>query len=270
MSKELPQSYHSSIAGLPPSIHDLQQTSLSKHPDVEEHEASTELAEASDEGSIDKMRGLTNRETLRGFRQKTKAKTKQLLSLGDARSVQERAGLDDDEILANIDDDPAFNPGKLVKKKRLNGAVTRDKTIGALQSLATTVIHPKKSIKAKVTRTTAGKLSQTERPYLSQRADLEFLEAHDNLSRAESSMSSRIGTSDDGQDTWTDDCRDRVKELEAHRASLLVAWTTSRHIARIRVVPKRHIQFPENQDFIEKDSEGNFKRYQWERWLGYV
>ncbi|KAL2047929.1 hypothetical protein ABVK25_011198 [Lepraria finkii] len=47
--------------------------------------------------------------------------------------------------------------------------------------------------------------------------------------------------------------------MEVHRESLRAAWTTRRHVRRVRVVPKR---------YVERDDGGNFVRYDWLGWLG--
>ncbi len=224
----------------------------------------------SDDGSIDKMRGPSKRERLRGLTSRTKTNTKRLLNLEKPHDHDDGADRHDDDVLDDINADPAFNPSKLIKKKRLTIGGAAGKALGSIQTVAETVTHPIESIKSKATRTTAGNLSQAERPYLSQKADLEFLKAHVNLSRAKSSRSSRHNTSDDEQDPVEDEFREKVEELEAHRESLRVAWTTSRHIGRVRVVPKEHMDFPDDQAFLEKDDRGNVVRYKWEKWLGYV
>lgn len=109
-----------------------------------------------------------------------------------------------------------------------------------------------------------------ERPYLGPESDLEFLQAHDNLKHAESSRSSEQGTSDDESNAAVRSHKERFHEIEAHRESLCAAWTTSRHVRRVRVVPKRHIGRPQNEDFARRDEHGKLVRYDLLRWLGHV
>lgn len=210
----------------------------------------------------------SRRERLSGLTSKTKEKTKKLLRVDN--SLDEQPESDDDDIFDNIEHNAAFNTSALVKQKRLRPGKAADKTLSNIKSLGKAVVHPVDSIKSKATRTTAGQLSKADRPYLSQKADLEYLDAHDNLKRAESTGSSKQGTSDEEQESVIGGHRDKIRELEAHRESLRVAWTTSRHVRRVRVVPKRHINFPENEYFVERNGRGEFARYDWLKWLGYV
>ncbi|KAI9822581.1 MAG: hypothetical protein M1827_000300 [Pycnora praestabilis] len=208
------------------------------------------------------------RNRLRELTTRTKVKTKKLLRIDGIRDQSDGDGEDDHEDrhepLDNITGNPAFEPKNLLRKKRVSVGGTADKALGTLQSVASLVAHPKTAVKSKASRTTAGKLSQAEHPYLSQKADLEFLKAHDDLHEAESS---RGGTSDDERDPAAEE-RKKLEELEGHRESVRVAWTTSRHIHRARVVPKRHLNIPDSSFFEEKDAHGNFVRYRWGEWLG--
>ena len=210
---------------------------------------------------------------LRNLTTQTKAKTKRLLNVDSVSYLKNESGFEDQEALHSIRDDPAFNPSKLASQRTFPTRGKTEKTIDILQSIGTSVIHPKRTVITKIKKTTAGNLSTVQRPHLSQKADLEFLEAHENLSRAQSTSSSRQTTSGDEDEEWEDPAtakyRDKVVQLEAHRESLRVAWTTD-HIERVRVVPKRHIEFPEPESFIERDEKGSQTRYKWEKWLGYV
>ena len=229
---------------------------------------SSEQADASDNGSINRVEGGTKRQKLRALTSKTKAKTKKLLRIEDRESNDEGSDSQEHGVLRNLECDPAFSHNQLYKQKRWSDGKTAYRPLGALESIATTVIHPKKAVKSKATRTTAGQLSKAERPFLSKRADLEFLEAHDNLYRAESSKSSRQVTSESEDDDLTVGYREMVKDMQAHRESLRAAWTTSRHVRRVRVVPKRHIEYRDRKFFTKKDSEG--EHIDWLSWLGYV
>ena len=216
------------------------------------------------------LNGSSRRKKLRNLTLKTKAKTKKLLNVDSSKSEAESENY---EALRNIKDDPAFNPTELANQKTSPTGEKTDTTTDVLQSIVNTVTHPKRTVITKVKKTTAGTLSTVQRPPLSQRADLNFLEAHENLSRAESTSSSRQTISGEEDEEWEDPAtakyRDKVATLEAHRESLRVAWTTD-HIERVKVVPKRQIKFPEAETFIERDENGSQTRYKWEQWLGYV
>ena len=223
----------------------------------------------SDNGSMEDAPGPMTRKRLSSLTGRTKAKTKKLFSL-EGIDVDEQSQDDQEDPLDILKTDPAFNSSQLTKKRRFRPAKTANKMLGAIQSLGNAVVHPVKSAKSTVTRTTASQLSKVERPFLSQKADIEFLQAHDNLKRAESTStsSSKRGTSDEEQDSLIDGHRDRVREMEEHRESLRAAWTTSRHV--VRVVSQKHIIFPDDEYFVERDEHGDFVRYEWLKWLGYV
>ena len=224
----------------------------------------------SDHGSMENISVPTTRKRLLNLTRRTKAKTKKLLKL-DGAVGNEQSEVMKENTLDDKKNDPELHSHQLVKRKKLHQRKTADRTLGAIQSISNAVVHPVKSAKSTVTRTTAGQLSKAERPFLSQDADIEFLRAHDNLERAESSRgSSKQDVSDEDQESLIGSHRDKIREMEEHRESLRVAWTTSRHVRRVRVVPKRHITFPDNECFVERDERGDFVRYDWLTWFGYV
>ena len=255
------------------SGHTVQEPSASDAPRFDAAETINDRVEGrtspSDDGSMGNILGSTRRERLSGLTRRTKAQTKTFLKL-NSDGMDEQSEEEEEDPLDNMKSDPAFNSSQLIKKKRFRPGKTADKTLGAIQSIGNAVVHPIKSVKSTASRTTAGQLSKAERPFLSQKADIEFLQAHDNLKRAESTSSSKQGTSDEEQETLIGDHRDKIREMEEHRESLRVAWTTSRHVRRVRVVPKRHIKFPDNGYFVERDEGGEIVRYDWLNWLGYV
>ena len=224
----------------------------------EERQTST-----SDNGSMEKMPGPMTRKRLSGLTGRTKAKTKKLLKLNGAQADEHSENKEEDP-LEHVEHNPAFNSSRLIKKKRFRPAKTTHKTLGAIQSIGSAIVHPVQSAKSTATRTTASQLSKTERPFLSQKADIEYLQAHDNFKRVESISSSKQGMLDEEQESH----RDKIREMEEHRENLHAAWTTSRHV--VRVVAKRRIDFPDNEYFVERDEHGDFVRYEWLKWLGYV
>ena len=229
---------------------------------------SIRATDSSDDGSIDKIAGSSKRKRLSTLTSKTKAKTMKILKLKsttDGRSDSEEEG-----PLSTLEYDPAFNPSELRKPRRFRPGKSAEKALGTMQTVGKVFIHPKDTIKKGATRTTAGQLSKAERPYLSKEANLDFLQAHDNLKQAESTNSSKQVTSDEEQKDLVVSQRDKVKEMEEHRESLRVAWITSRHVRRVRVVPKRHINLPKDEYFVERDERGQVICYDWLKWLGYV
>lgn len=238
-------------------------------PDSDEQGTAKDHDGSSEDGSIPKMPGTSTRKRLSILKSRTKTKTKRFFKV-DGAGVDGESEPEEDGVFDNIEHDPAFHTSALVKEKRFRPGKTADKTLGHIKSLGKAVVHPVESIKSKATRTTAGQLSKADRPYLSKTADKNYLQAHDNLKRAESTSSSKENTSDEEQQSLIGNHRDKVREMEAHRESLRAAWTTSRHVRRVRVVPKRHVDFPDNDYFVERDEEGNYVRYDWLAWLGYV
>lgn len=200
---------------------------------------------------------------LRAFSNKTKEKAKKSLARNKKPTAVEKDGL------SIIECDPAFNSNTLANGKPMSRDGSIRKARKTLQSIATAVVHPTDAIKSKATRATAGKLSIIPRPYLSQEADLDFLNAHNDLDHAKSSRSSRKASAADDKDSLSRNRREKVQELEAYRESLSVKWTTS-NVGRARVVPKRHIKLPMKNEFAERDAQGNPVRYDWLKWLGHV
>lgn len=221
-------------------------------------------------GGTDKLETSAKMQKLRVFSSKTKEKTMKLLHVNGGGSSQRGPISDKSDALSIIEHDPAFNPHMLDQEKRVNTTVLITKARETLRSIALAMVHPKDSIKSKATKATAGKLSSAERPYLSQEADLDFLNAHDELDRAYSSRSSRQGISDRGEDLLTTDRRGKVQEMEAHRESLRVAWITSRHVSRVRVVPKRQIEAPSTSFLTKEVIRGHLMRSELLKWLGHV
>ena len=241
--------------------------SLPRNGHVKANSASSEPAPDSDDGSMDEV-ALSKKKRLSGLTRRAKAKTKRILKIDSAAA---EADSEDDQggPMNDIEHDPAFNPSQLTKKKHMSPTGAAEKTKGTLKTIGTTIAHPKEAIKSKITETTAGQLSKSERPFLSKKADQEYLEAHDNLKREESTSSSKHGTSEEEQDAMVGSQKERIRQMESHRESLQAAWTTRRHVRRVRVVPKRHIDFPENVYFAERDGTGRLVRYDWLKWLGY-
>ena len=235
-----------------------------------EHDESTTSCSvlAFAETSENSINQVSRKSRLSDLTRLTKAKTKRFLKGRDALRRIDTGHKE--SIMDHQGQDAEFHPGDRAKEQCQSGGGALGRTLGVLQSAGRTVIHPKDAIKSKVTKTTAGQLSKAERPYLSQKADLEFLQAHDNLKWFESSSPSRHGDSDDGFESVVGKHKHKIREMEEHRESLQVTWTTSRHVRRVRVVPKHHINFPEDSFFVKRNKNGTVIRYDWLKWLGYV
>lgn len=221
-------------------------------------------------GSTHDLELCAKMQRLRVISSKTKEKTMRILHVDGGGSSDTGAMSEESDALSILERDPAFNPHMLNQQKPTNTNVSTSKARETLRSIVTAVVHPKESLKSKAAKTTAGKLSNAERPYLSQEADIDFLNAHKDLDRAYLTRPSRKGTSDGEEDPLTNDCKGKVQEMEAHRESLRVAWMTSRHVSRVRVVPKRLIKFPSPSYFTKGDISGHLFRAEFLKWLGHV
>lgn len=210
----------------------------------------------------------SKRAKVRRLRRKTKEKTKSLLGMDGHITSDSEADAQQD-VAQQLHNDPAFNPAQIrpSTSEHLDGPHSSPKR--ALKSVATAITHPKNTIKDKMTKTAAGKLSGAQRPYLSPEADREFLQAHDNLSQVTSRRASSKASDNDTDDA-AGKARREVEKLEDHRQSLKAGWTTSRHVDRVRVVQNMLPPFPNRESFVERDPAGNNVRYRWEKFIGYV
>lgn len=165
--------------------------------------------------------------------------------------------------------DAAFNLSRLNTEHR-SEKDTAVKIQANFHTVAAAIANPKRAIKGKATRSTAGRLSRIERPYLSKDMDMDLIEAHDDLSLAQSTPSTIRLTSRVSQELGNDNYRERIERLEAQRESLRAAYTTGRLVQRVRVVPKRHLDFPRDNHSVERNLQRECVGYDWLKWIGYV
>lgn len=250
--------------------------------DYNQESLSDQQSCVSEENVVTTSKTPTKGQKLRRFSSKTKQKTKRIFHISDRRASVEYTSF---EGVGIIENDPAFNPTMLQqqqaqqpKEQQPHHTVVEKaakKTLDNLHSVAIAVIHPKDTIKSKVTKITAGTLSHADRPFLSHNADLDFLNAHDEMNQAYSATSAQENVLSDKEDEKNQYCQTKVVEMEARRESLRIAWITSKHISRVRVVPKRHIQYPDLSEFYVKNGNDNSNdrsllKIDWLKWLGYV
>ncbi|RDW85209.1 hypothetical protein BP6252_02799 [Coleophoma cylindrospora] len=174
-----------------------------------------------------------------------------------------------DAALGEINESPAFNSAKFLEATHIGASSKADQAISLVQSTIDAIIHPRKAITAKATRTTAGSLAKS-RPQLSRQCDLDFLQAHDELSRAVSSRGAR----DDEEavarkNSNIEDRQRQVRDLERKRESMRAAWVTGRHVKRVRSVNKEPEPLP-GADHFEKKDDCGADEFQWHIWLGRV
>jgi hypothetical protein len=164
--------------------------------------------------------GLPSKSKPQRLTEKAKAKTKKVLDIesSDDDEAEETPG---EAALKEINESPAFNSSHFLNKARIGPSGVPDKAIAVLQGTVEAIIHPKSAIKRVATKKTAGNLAKSN-PYLSRKADLEVLQAHDDLTRAEGSRSE----SDDEEAAARkadniDECEETIAEMERRSASCL-------------------------------------------------
>ena len=117
-------------------------------------------------------------------------------------------------VLGKFENNPAYNPRKAFEQQRTNDGSTLGKVAGNLQVAGSTVLHPKLYAKRK----TATTLATTEQPYLSSEADRALVNAQEELSRAQSSISF---TSEDEESVQR--LQKVVNDIGAHRETMRVS-----------------------------------------------
>lgn len=199
-------------------------------------------------------------ESAKKLKDKATEKTIHLLGLGP----DEEEGDEDQpyhDAVRELEISPAFNKSK----KPLNVKDMADKALGAMRDKGYVIIHPKRATKNKATKAAYGRLAKSW-PQKSRQADLDFLEAHDDLARAREYTDDMVT----GEKTQGDTAKfeEKIERMEREREETRVAWITARHVRRVRVVDSRCPQFP-NVEFFETPDCG-YPKFQWARWVAYV
>ncbi|EDN98390.1 hypothetical protein SS1G_13248 [Sclerotinia sclerotiorum 1980 UF-70] len=205
-----------------------------------------------------------------GLRSKAKAKAKRLLRIDDDDSSSENNEEEQffDSVVEEIHQSPAFDAAKVLNTSSLGNGSRIKRTKNILQGTADAIVHPVASIKSKATKKTAGKLAKS-RPYLSNQAKFDFLEAHDALQQAKDDQhSSDDGGVNEGNLDKIDYYENKVHTLERDREEIRVAWVTNRHVHRVRVVDTTPAPFPSDQYFEAPDDHG-YAEFKWEKYIGY-
>ncbi|KAG9670625.1 hypothetical protein KCU95_g17305, partial [Aureobasidium melanogenum] len=204
------------------------------------------------------QRSSSTKERVKSLGRGTKAKTKNLLHLNKHTLTPEEEATkgQEDDPYEEIRHDPAFDPSQLVSQK----PSLSTRIAGGFSNGVKIIVHPQDAAK----KLAASKAAIKDRPYLSEEADKEFLDAHDSLSRAKSSASRSNGSADQEA---VNDQRERVKKIEGLRRSRKVAWTSSRHFRRAIVFPKREFPSPPKEDYTYVDAQTGKRRVDWMAWL---
>jgi hypothetical protein len=199
---------------------------------------------------------------VRSMAKRTMQKTKSVLNLDDTPDSRPGSEIEEGDLFA----DPAFNPSIILNgepaQPRLPPATN---TKGKLKAASDAIAHPRRTIRNKVTRTAAGKISTVQRPFLSGNHDRDLLAAHDELNEAISSHSSAYGGESTGWESDEYQARQKVEKIEEARENAKIAWAIGRHVQRVKVVGKMPHR-PREQDFVEKNSSGQ-ETFRWDIWI---
>lgn len=206
----------------------------------------------------------SKRDRLRALASKTKAKTKDTLSVSSATNGHPHVSDDSDED--GLLTDAAFNPSDVLDNSAGHGEDSHDAG-GVFHSAKQMLSNPKRSMRKKATKTTADKISSISKQYLSSNHQRDLLYAHDNLAIAQSNASSIHASDRTPQNLETDveDAREEISRMEAHRESLETAWTLGRHVDRVRVVQKS-MPKPRRPEFVN-DSPTEEAYIDWPRYI---
>ncbi|KAE9382127.1 hypothetical protein N431DRAFT_321239 [Stipitochalara longipes BDJ] len=202
------------------------------------------------------------------IKEKAKDKTKRVLHLDSSKDDTEQSPYEAE--LEELTESPAFNPTKFLNRQRIGQAGFSAKAISAVQGTVQVITDPKGAIKSRATKKTAGTLAKS-RPYLSRKADLDFLDAHNDLQRLEGSRNETKDEDEAAQKHGNiGQCEERIDELDRARLSMRVAWVTSRHVQRVRVVDAvPPPPFPDDAFFEQQDDCG-FTEFNWGKWIAYI
>ncbi|KAI9658559.1 MAG: hypothetical protein M1821_002119 [Bathelium mastoideum] len=240
-------------------------------PDESEDQTSQRPHQSSNSSS----RPPSRNSSARNLGQAYKAKAKQIFRAASKSSKRgtvrrhykdnvDQYSRSEENILGHVRQNPAFNPSQLVRKQGPSVTGTVDSTYGVAKSTLHAVAHPKRAIKAKAAR----KLATPEHPYLSSEANLQFLDTHERMSKLQSpDLRSSDDASSDLEYTYGE-LEKKIQALELDREQARVAWITSRHIFRVRVVPKRQLGLPVRSDYYERQNDGKPGKFRYERYIG--
>ncbi|KAL9094415.1 MAG: hypothetical protein Q9165_003265 [Trypethelium subeluteriae] len=217
------------------------------------------------------------KQRVRNIGQATKAKARRVLhgtSKGskkesnkkDHEEESEQESLAENHVIEDVKQNPAFSPKQLIRKKGISVSSTIDATYGTTKGTLHAVAHPRRALKAKA----AKKLATPEHPYLSPEADLQLLDTHDEMVRIQSSRAASSAEASSDRESECERLEQKMHDLESDREKAKVAWITSRHIFRARVVPKQHFDFPIQSDYYDQNEDGTAGRFRYERYIGAI
>ena len=226
-------------------------------------EGDAELGDTTDDSSLTVP---TKRSKVKALASRVKAKVKDVPKIVLARVDPDPDPVDSRDEL-RLSDDPAFDPALVLTRKPPKGRKgSGGALVDQLKGAGEAALHPQRALRAKATRVTANKISESQKPYLTAEQDLELLRANEDLIKASPSTSSVGVDGDSDSNGEAESALNRLKNIEANRASIKTAWAIGRHVARVRAVQKPRRK-PLRQDYVQNNAAENQQRFEWEKWL---
>lgn len=193
---------------------------------------------------------INARARLHDFKQDVKSTSKKLRDRIRPHHNREPADNDDadhgqfaDEVNDHIAFASVSDKPKQIARENLHDV------LDAVQTASQAVLHPTGAAK----RQAASRIAVQDRPYLSEDADRDYLDLHEEQDRLQTSQSD---TAHDLTGQLSDN-KDRIEQLDDARDGRKVAWVTGTNIHRVIVDRKRPLLWPQKQDFRRIDAKGH-------------
>lgn len=201
---------------------------------------------------------------LRTIAARAKAKTRGALSLPSQDHALTSSG-DEDDLFA----DAAFNAYETAEYDSGPSNNSSDGVISAIESAAKMLLHPRRAMRHKATKSTAGQISTASKPRFSSSQQRNFLDAHDRLTTAKSNSTSLHASESTAESTDTDVeiARKRVDRYEDQRESIQIAWILGRHVDRVRIVQWSVPQPQRIKCTVPDPAAPNHDNLDWSRYL---
>ncbi|GAM84035.1 hypothetical protein ANO11243_020260 [Dothideomycetidae sp. 11243] len=180
---------------------------------------------------------------------KTRVKEKTSNVLHSARPSSTTEPVTQEQPTDRLINNPAFDPSSLAEGHQTTPESTFGKVKDSLIAAGKAVANPKRAIQQKA----ASKLATGDRPYLSQQADEDYIDAHADLTRCQDEEAD--SSSNKGSGTNETESRRRIKQLEEVRDARKVAWTTAEHMQRVAVFQAVTLGMPSPGQFTVVDRE---------------
>lgn len=208
----------------------------------------------------------SKREKLHDIGEKAKFKTQELLHIDHVEKVDTRSP--NQKTIAEVHDDGAFSPLQFLNKPNVGAPAGKsDKFVKKLQVVGDAILHPVEAVKTQGMQTTAGQLAKSK-PFISRTADLDFLDAFDDLDGAKDQKCDTQGD-EEAKKIRLKELGDAFDIMEEKRLSIRVAWQTNRHVQRVKAVRRERMPLSPIEAFEKADDCGE-KQLQVGRYIAMV